>query len=156
MTASRRSILFAVTALLAVGPAVVFAKGKQPEKTDGGYKVTVAGHWTGTGSATVHGGNVTISAEVTDGSGNKGAFAATGKLEGAHFKGEGTAIGQKITITGRLDGYAPKKEGPGKGQGKGGQGKAFQGARLLGSYTDGKNSGRIAGVKNSSETQPDP
>ena len=161
MTRSRRSIFVALFALLAVGPALVFAKGGQPEKTEGGYKVAIRGNCSGTGSATVHGGNgggnVTVTAEVTDDKGNKGVFEAKLQLKGAHFKGEGKAMGRTVTITGRLDGYASKKGGPGKGKGK-----AFQKetARLLGSYTDEKNpafSGRIAGVINShAPSEPNP
>jgi hypothetical protein len=165
VTRTRRSILFALPALLVVGPALLFAKGQQPEETNGGYKVTIAGYWTGTGTAVVRGGNgnggngnggngnggngnggnggtVSITAEVTDPKGNKSQFSANLQLKGAHFSGKGGA-NNEVDVTGRLDGYARKKSGPGRGK------KDFQGARLLGSYSDGKNpgiSGRIAGV----------
>lgn len=135
MAPVRRSILFALAALLALGPAVVHAKGKQPKKTDGVYKATVAGYYTGTGTATVSSKTITVTVKVTDANGNKGQFnAANMKLSGAHFRGVGKVMGQTVKITGRLDGYADEK--------------GFRGARLLGSYTDaaGKKAGRLAGV----------
>jgi hypothetical protein len=129
----RRFILLALTALLALGPAVVYAKGKQPKRTDGNYKATVGGHYTGTGTANVNSRTITVRVRVTDEQGNKGEFHASLKLNGAHFRGEGTVMGLKMKINGRLDSYADAK--------------GFRGARLLGSYTDEKNNaGRWAGV----------
>jgi hypothetical protein len=130
---SRRLILLTLAALLALGPAVVFAKGKQPKRTDGTYKVTVGGYYTGTGTANVDSKNIFVRVEVTDEQGNKGEFIAKMKLNGAHFKGEGTVMGRKMKITGRLDGYADAN--------------GFRGARLLGSYVDVDNkAGRVAGA----------
>ena len=119
--------------LLALGPAVVYGKGKKPKGTDGSYKVTVGGDHTGSGSGTVSGNKITITVQVTDDAGNKGTFKADLKIDGAHFEGDGTVMGRKMTITGRLDGYSNSR--------------GFRGARLLGSYTDesGK-TGRVAGV----------
>ena len=147
MSYSKRSIFSALTALLALGPALVYAKPEQPADTDGPYKVTVAGDYSGTGTATVDNKKVSITVEVTDGAGNKGQFTAKLDLKGPHFSGEGKAIGQTVTITGRLDGYAQPKPGKGKGRGNQGKGKDFTGSRLLGSYSGGGKTGRIAGAK---------
>ena len=135
MAPSRRSILLALAALLALGPAVVYAKGQKPKGTDGSYKTSVGGYYTGTGTATVSRRDIVIRIKVTDEQGNKGEFNVSMKLNGAHFRGEGTVMGLKMKVNGRLDGYADAK------------GKGFQGARLLASYTDEKNNaGRVAGA----------
>jgi uncharacterized protein YpmS len=135
VTPSRRSILLALAALLALGPAVVYAKGQKPKGTDGNYKTTVGGYYTGTGTASVERNNIVVRIKVTDEQGNKGEFKVTIRLNGAHFRGEGTVMGLKVKVNGRLDGYADAK------------GKGFQGARLLASYTDEKNNaGRVAGA----------
>jgi len=130
---SRHSILFALAALLALGPAVVYAKGQKPKGTDGSYKTTVGGYYTGTGIASVNRNNIVIRIKVTDEQGNTGEFNVSMRLNGAHFRGEGTVMGVKMKVNGRLDGYA--------------DGKGFHGARLLASYTDEKNNaGRVAGA----------
>ena len=132
MAPTRRTILFALAALLALGPAVVYAKGKKRDGTDGQYKTTVAGTYKGSGTATVSATKLTIIAQITDQSGRKGQFTLDLPLDGPHFRGAGTAMGQTVKITGRLDGYADSKN--------------FRGARVLGTYSNGPVTGRFAGV----------
>ena len=126
-------MLFTLAALLALGPAGLHGKGKQPKRTDGTYNVTVAGPYTGSGNATVGGKSMVLRIQVKDEAGRKGEFSVDAQINGAHFRGDGTVMGKKLTLTGRLDGYD--------------QTRGFKGARLLGNYVDadGK-AGRVAGV----------
>jgi hypothetical protein len=135
---NRRKINFALIstllALAAVGPVLLNAAGKQPKKTDGGYRVTVGGFYTGTGTADVRNKKVTIRAEVRSAGGGTGTLNCPNlKLDGDHFSGTGNLQGTKLTVRGRLDGYADDPD--------------FRGARILCTYTDDAgNTGRIAGV----------
>jgi len=126
-------------AAIALGPTLLSGAGKQPKKTDGGYTVTVGGYYEGSGTATVSPGRIRIRAQVVvagspaDRKLNLNAPNLT--LDGDHFTGTANVQGNKLTIRGRLDGYADDPD--------------FHGARLLLTYVDSAgHSGRIAGTFN--------
>jgi len=110
--------------------------GKQPKKTDGGYAVTVGGYYEGSGTADVSPDRIRINADVVvaGSDGRKLNMVAPNlTLDGDHFSGTANVQGNKLTIRGRLDGYADDPD--------------FHGARLLLTYTDSAgHSGRIAGT----------
>src|SRR5689334_22975406 len=130
-------MLVAVVAALALGTGMLSGAGKQPKKTDGGYTVTVAGYYEGAGTADVSPDRIKISAQVVIAGGKSDRKmklnAPNLTLDGDHFSGTGNVQGDKLTIVGRLDGYADDPD--------------FHGARLLLTYTDSAgHSGRIAGT----------
>lgn len=132
---TRAFVRFGLVVVLAVAPAVVYAKGKKPKKTDGPYNVSIRGSYTGEGRAEVNGNKVSINAQVKDEYGADGALVGGNlKIDGDHFEGAGTVFGRSVTITGRLDGYDGDKH--------------FRGARILCNFveTSGQRAGRIAGV----------
>ena len=118
-----------------LAPGTLRASGKQPKKTNGQYAVTVAGYYTGTGTADIKNKKIMIKATVrVDDSGPPVDLVAPDlELDGDHFAGAANAQGAKLQLKGRLDGYAGDKD--------------FRGARLLCTYTDeAGHAGRIAGV----------
>ena len=129
-------VIGAVAAAIALGPAFLVGAGKQPKKTDGGYTVTVGGYYEGSGTADVNPGQIRINADVVVAGGNGrklNMVAPNLTLDGDHFSGTANVQGNKLTIRGRLDGYAGDPD--------------FHGARLLLTYTDAAgHSGRIAGT----------
>ena len=129
----RNVIIVAACFLVAVSP-VLYARGKQPKRTDGAYSTVVRGYYTGTGTGTVGSKTVTIRAKVVTDTGRSGNFIAPALvLDGGHFSGSGTAVGAGVTVTGRLDGYS--------------QDAHFRGARFLCTYKDASGqTGRVAGV----------
>ena len=101
---------------------------------DASYSISIAGSVTGTGSASLSGGKLTLSASVTDESGKKGTLSVTDlPISKGRYAGAGTVLGQSLTITGRLDDIPP-----GDSQ--------VKTQRLVGTFTiaDGTH-GRIAG-----------
>ena len=127
----------AVVAAVALGPAFLSGAGKQPKKTDGRYTVTVGGYYEGSGTATVSPERIRIRATVviagSPADRKLNLNAANLTLDGDHFSGTANVQGNKLTIRGRLDGYADDPD--------------FHGARLLLTYTDSAgHSGRIAGT----------
>lgn len=126
---------YVIVLVLLLIPGLVNATGKKPKKTDGPYTISVGGSYTGRGHAVVAEQLLTISAEVTDGSGAEGLLVGVDlKIDGSHFKGTGLVCGRPATFTGRLDGYSEDKH--------------FRGARILCSFreTNGSRGGRVAGV----------
>jgi hypothetical protein len=116
-----------------VAPVLVYARGKQPKKTDGQYRVTVAGFYQGSGTADVNNKRVTIRAEVRSDEGPGGTLVCPSPpLDGGDFTGTGDVGGTTLQVRGRLDGYSGAPP--------------FRGARLLCTYTDAGHVGRIAGV----------
>jgi hypothetical protein len=124
-------------AAVALVPAILSGAGRQPRKTDGGYTVTVGGYYEGSGTARVSPDRIRIRAQVVvagspaDRKLNLNAPNLT--LDGDHFSGTANVQGNRLTIHGRLDGYADDPD--------------FHGARLLLTYTDSAgHAGRIAGT----------
>ena len=68
-----------------------------------GYNLEIAGVYTGAGSATVTAGSLQLSANIQDAGGNSGTLNARLTLANGHFSGTGTAMGQPITLAGRVD-----------------------------------------------------
>lgn len=91
----------------APGPATPTPNpGKKPlVPPTANYEATVAGVYSGTGTADSKGGTVSISVNVTDDAGNKGTLTVSGLQvdDKLHFSGTGSAFGKSIKITGRLD-----------------------------------------------------
>lgn len=131
---SRIFAKFCLVVLFLTTPAVVWAVGRQPTRTDGTYQISVGAVCTGRGHAVVGGGRILLQANVKDRAGTSGVLVAPAMvLDGDHFQGTGTVMGRPATFIGRLDGYD--------------QDKKFRGARLLCSFTDSAgHSGRVAGV----------
>jgi hypothetical protein len=104
-------------------------------QTDG-YYVAIRGSYTGIGSATVTATTLSITATVTDQSGNKGSLVASNLAidsTGTHFSGSGTVLGTAMTVLGRLDAADA-------------QGKVPKTARLMGIFTvNSSTHGRLAG-----------
>ena len=70
------------------------------------YNVKFAGSLTGEGTASMGGTTVSITGTVADTNGKKGSFEAKSlsiAADGRHFSGTGSAIGQKVEVSGRLD-----------------------------------------------------
>jgi hypothetical protein len=69
------------------------------------YNIRIAGYVQGSGQAQLNGLNLSITATVSQDGFPQGAFTATNLAVDAssHFRGSGTALGQPITIGGRLD-----------------------------------------------------
>lgn len=120
--------------LVTFGPAIVFAMGRQPDKTNGAYSITVGGVCSGRGNGVVGANRVHLHAKVRDDSGSTGQLIASNMiLEGDHFQGSGAIFGRSATFFGRLDGYD--------------QDSHFRGARILCSFTDSSGrTGRIVGT----------
>jgi hypothetical protein len=73
-------------------------------ETVGTYSIKVAGCATGTGKASSSGDKISLTASVTDESGNEGTLSADLAVDHkSHFAGKGTLLGQKVTLHGRLD-----------------------------------------------------
>lgn len=137
MLHARRTIFVLCIALLGLGalaPALLYAAGKQPKKTDGQYRVTVAGAYRGNGTVEVKNKKVNINAKMrAEGEAEADFVCPNLALDGDHFEGSGTFKGLNFIVRGRLDGYDGDK--------------TFRGARVLCTYTDGAgHSGRIVGV----------
>jgi hypothetical protein len=103
-------ILLLMAALAAIQPLLAPAKDKNsrpkpPVPTpSGNYNVTVAGALTGNGGGTASSSSVSIYCSVTDSNGNSGQFAANANVDARlHFTGTGNALGQSLTLRGRLD-----------------------------------------------------
>ena len=69
------------------------------------YRIKIAGYVQGSGQAQLSGSSLSLSATVSQDGGSQGAFSATNLTIDAssHFRGTGTALGQSVTIGGRLD-----------------------------------------------------
>jgi hypothetical protein len=69
------------------------------------YNIKIAGYVYGSGQAQLNGSSLSITATVSQDGGPQGAFIASNLTVDAtsHFLGTGTALGQPITIGGRLD-----------------------------------------------------
>ena len=138
MTFRRIPILFCTAVLLGI-PALVRAGGGSAKKADvppadASYAISVAGSVTGTGSASLSGGKLTITASVSDYSGNKGTLSITDvTISRGRYTGTGTVLGQSLKVTGRLDDIPPGDP-------------QVKTQRLVGTFTiaDGTH-GRIAG-----------
>jgi hypothetical protein len=75
-----------------------------PSSMTGSYAVITRGHLSGSGHAAVGAKSVTITIQVTDADGNSGTLVAPNlKMANNRFRGTGTAMGQPITISGRID-----------------------------------------------------
>lgn len=103
----------------------------QPALVHGSYAVIARGHLTGEGHAAVGAKSVTITIQVLDADGNKGTLVAPHlTLADGRFRGTGKAMGQAITVSGRID--AP--------------GGALRSARIVCTFSAGDGrSGRIVG-----------
>jgi hypothetical protein len=96
-------------------PARAAGTGRPSAAASGGtdnYSITFAGCLTGKGNATCAGTSLSITGNITDDSGNKGTFTATNLVVDAklHFTGTGTALGQSVSLSGRLDAAPPGQE----------------------------------------------
>jgi hypothetical protein len=128
------------------------ATGRPSAAATGGtdnYTITFAGCLTGKGNATSTGTSLSITGNVTDDSGNKGTFTATNLVIDAklHFTGTGTALGQTVSLSGRLDAAPP------------GQETALKTQRIVCTFTTNKGAsneghGRIAGYVPVTPTTP--
>lgn len=110
-------------------------RSRPANSENGVYKITIAGTFRGVGSATVTEDSVSFDVDVItkDGSGKFTASSLT--TDGPYFSGTGTAIGQIVSIQGRLD-----------------AGKA---SRLTATYTGANGeSGRIVGTLPPSSAAP--
>lgn len=67
------------------------------------YDIQVKGDVYGQGSASVSGNSLIFVADIKDDSGNAGTFAATATVVNSHFQGTGTALGQPVLLSGRID-----------------------------------------------------
>jgi hypothetical protein len=69
------------------------------------YRIKIAGYMQGSGQAQLSGSSLSLSATVSQDGGSQGAFSANNLTIDAssHFRGTGTALGQTVTIGGRLD-----------------------------------------------------
>ncbi len=79
-------------------------RGPKPKGTDGAYTIHVGGYYHGTGSATVNGDFITITATLIGEHGEQGQLnAANLAISGNYVSGQGTLLGQTVTVYGRLD-----------------------------------------------------
>jgi hypothetical protein len=82
------------------------ARRSPPGKRDGEYKVTVAGYYSGQGSATIPQNMklVSFQATVDTEDGGNGTLSATNlHIRDNHFSGTGTALGKQVQLDGRID-----------------------------------------------------
>ncbi len=75
------------------------------------YSISIKGYLHGTGTASLNGKTLAITAKVSDDQGNEGDFSAASLTVDAtnHFTGTGTALGQEMKISGRLDPMTSKE-----------------------------------------------
>lgn len=75
------------------------------------YSISIKGYLTGSGTASLNGKMLTLTGTVADDQGNKGDFSAPSLTVDAknHFTGTGTALGQVMKLSGRLDAVAAKE-----------------------------------------------
>lgn len=102
---------------------------------DGDYNLQVAGYAKGMGIAAVQGDKLLITVAVVSESGAAGTFTTTDvTIQGDHFTGAGTLLGEKATIRGRIDAPEFDKE------------KAIKKSRIIGTAkSDGGNYVRFIG-----------
>jgi hypothetical protein len=97
-------LLAAFMALAVAAQAKDGSGNKKPPDPSGSYSVTVGGYLTGNGTASANAGKISISASVTDESGNKGSFSADLSVDNTnHFTGTGSALGIAMRLSGRID-----------------------------------------------------
>jgi hypothetical protein len=100
------TVVLALAGLLAV-PAVSI--GSKPVRTrqerakDGTYVAFVRGHYVGNGSADVSRASVSINADVHVAGGGGGKLTGSFTTTGPYFSGQGSLMGQPVTISGRVD-----------------------------------------------------
>ena len=73
------------------------------EGTQGSYKVTFKGCFTGTGNAAVSAKKVNLNADITDQNGNTAHIVIHLPLDRGCFAGADTILGQFVTFSGRVD-----------------------------------------------------
>lgn len=102
------------------------------------YEVRVGGYYSGSGSASRHGSSIILNADIRSESGATGQLNASLVVDGSYFTGQGTILGQRVTLSGRLDN--PDTSKPPKSRG-------IRSARMVGSLNieDGHR-GRIVGL----------
>jgi hypothetical protein len=77
---------------------------RQDRVRNGTYGAMIGGFYKGTGSADVGDDRVSISAAITSRDGATGELIANDLVvEGPYFSGQGTILGQPMTIIGRVD-----------------------------------------------------
>ena len=79
---------------------------RQERSRDGDYTLTIRGFYQGAGTAKVYSNTIVIEAQVSTRDHRSGLLHAELLATGPYFAGQGTCIGQAVTIRGRLD--APK------------------------------------------------
>ena len=99
-----------VTSTVAAAALVLYAitiglrPAAPPTSILGSYKVQVAGYGKGTGTCTVGAKTVDVNCVIRDVNGNSQTLSAASlKLDGYRFKGNGTLDGMNTRISGRID-----------------------------------------------------
>ena len=88
--------------LLLAGLCCALLGGGAPG-TQGSYKITFKGCFTGTGNAAVSATKVNINADITDQNGNTSHIVIHLPLEDRGFAGTDTILGHSATFSGRVD-----------------------------------------------------
>jgi hypothetical protein len=97
-------ILLMVMPLSALGAGKGGGKGRSRGNKAGTYKLTVTGHFSGNGTATVTGTTLSLTAPVKVSGGGSGDLVANDLvIDKGYFKGTGTVMGVTCTIEGRID-----------------------------------------------------
>jgi hypothetical protein len=107
----------------------------------GSYTVMVAGHWSGTGKATITGSSMALVTPVTDESGKPKTLTVANLTiqSNNHFTGTGDINGSPVTVTGRLEPKAPDANGN------------IKGWRIIATFHDASGMfGALVGAKDSS------
>jgi hypothetical protein len=74
-----------------------------PRPCEGTYNVLIRGDYQGSGTATVSGNAVQITAQVTDSHGTHGTFSFSGPMVNQRFKGTGSMMESTASVSGRVD-----------------------------------------------------
>jgi len=77
---------------------------RQSRSKDGTYSIVVAGAFNGAGQASVTADSVTLRGTLSTADGRQGPLVANNlSIDGPYFSGQGTLLGEAVTIRGRLD-----------------------------------------------------
>lgn len=92
------------TVLMLLAGAGVARPSAAPRAIAGGYSIRIAGSYTGTGRAAVTPATITVTARVTNESGETGTLVARNlPLTKGRFSGTGSILGVRTKVFGRLD-----------------------------------------------------
>ena len=122
--------------ILACAALALTAIARPPGSTSGSYNCVVAGDFSGEGTVTISdgGGTITFRIWVRDKAGNTGDLQATVPVSSNRFSGDGTVLGRRMRIQGRLD---PADQQPRE---------QLRGQRLVATFSDdARHHGRITG-----------